>query len=239
MTFLPDLLRGQTALVTGGTSGLGAAIAARFHGLGARVVAAGLEAEKAPITATDGLEVVTLDVTDERAVRRLVGALDRLDILVNAAGITIGKAELHREAFARVIDVNLTSGLDVTDAASPLLRRQGGSVVFFASVMAFLGFANGPAYAASKGGVVQLTKSLAQIYAPDDVRVNAVAPGFIETPLVRLASQGYRDRVTARIPLGHWGQPDEVADVVTFLVSPAARYVTGVTLPIDGGYLTV
>lgn len=249
MTFTPDLLAGRTALVTGATSGIGAGIAEALARLGARVHAAGIGAAAGAVP--DGLaltaqefttrELTTheLDVTDGAAVAALVASCDRLDIVVNCAGI-IRRGDEHRpEVFEEVLAVNLTGTMRVCAAARGKLAETGGSIVNTASMLSFFGGALVPAYSASKGGVAQLTKSLAIAYAPDGIRVNAVAPGWIATPLTR-ALQDDPTRsgpILARTPLGRWGTPSDVAAAVTFLVSPAAAFMTGVVLPVDGGYL--
>ena len=227
---------GQHALVTGGTSGIGLAIAQALRRAGATVIAAGLPAPEADHS---GLTVAPLDVTDNTAVLALLQPLGRLDLLVNAAGV-IRRGDEHDPAvFAQVIDINLNGAMRVASAALPLLARRGGSVVNVASMLSFFGGGAVPAYSASKGGIAQLTKSLAIAWAPQGIRVNAVAPGWIATPLTQaLQDDPARSAaVLARTPLGRWGRPEDITGPVLFLASPAAAFVTGVVLPVDGGYL--
>ena len=169
----------------------------------------------------------------------MVGRLDRLDVLINAAGIIRRGAEHDPDVFAQVIAVNLTGAMRVASAARPLLERSRGSVVNVASMLSFFGGGLVPAYSASKGGVAQLTKSLAIAWAPQGIRVNAIAPGWIATPLTQaLQDDAARSAVVLqRTPMGRWGRPKDLTGPVMFLCSPAAAFVTGVVLPVDGGYL--
>ncbi|UHC13811.1 SDR family oxidoreductase [Methylobacterium currus] len=238
-TFAPDLLAGRTALVTGATSGIGAGIAQALARLGARVHAAGIDAAACEVPAGLALTAHELDVTDGDAVAQIVGACDRLDIVVNCAGI-IRRTDEHRpEVFEEVLAVNLTGTMRVCAASRPRLAETGGAIVNTASMLSFFGGGLVPAYSASKGGVAQLTKSLAIAYAPDGIRVNAVAPGWIATPLTQALQDdpARAGPILSRTPLGRWGTPSDVAAAVTFLVSPAAAFMTGVVLPVDGGYL--
>ncbi len=180
-----------------------------------------------------------LDVTDPASIAALVGQLDRLDVLVNAAGLIRRGDEYDPEIFARVIDVNLIGAMRVTIACRPLLAATKGSVVNIASMLSFFGGGLVPAYSASKGGIAQLTKSLAIGWAAEGIRVNAVAPGWIATPLTQaLQDDPARSApILARTPMGRWGRPEDIIGPVQFLCSPAAAFVTGTVLPVDGGYL--
>ena len=226
----------KTALVAGGRSGIGAAIAAALASrLGMRVIAAGLSP---PSGDPPGIEAADLDVRDPAGIARLVGGLDRIDTLVNAAGIIKRSAEHEPESFAEVVDVNLVGMMRLSVACRDRLASAGGSVVNIASMLSLFGSGVSPGYSASKGGVMQLTKSLAIAWAPLGIRVNAVLPGWIRTDLTRpLRDDPERERtILARTPMGRWGEPADVVGPVLFLAGPDAAFVTGATLTVDGGY---
>ncbi len=234
---------GMSTLVTGGTSGIGWAIAEAFAAEGADVRVTGLtlaEAENATARAVGrSIEAAALDVTDSAAVGNYVRGLPRLDALVNCAGTIRRRDEYDLAVFEQVVGVNLIGTMRMCEAARGYLAKTGGAIVNLGSMYSFFGAAHAPAYAASKGAVVQLTKSLAREYASQNIRVNAVTPGWIRT---RITEPVYSDPVRSapivdRTPLGRWGEPQDVAGPVLFLCSSAAAFVTGVALPVDGGYL--
>jgi NAD(P)-dependent dehydrogenase (short-subunit alcohol dehydrogenase family) len=179
-----------------------------------------------------------LDVTDNEAVKGLIHSLPSLDILVNAAGVIRRDAEFEIDTFSEVIDINLTGAMRACVAAREHLMRSNGCIVNIASMLTFFGGPRVPAYSASKGGIAQLTRSLAVAWAQDGIRVNAVAPGWIATPLTQAIQDDpvRSGPLLSRTPMGRWGKPDEVADPVMFLCSDAARFVTGAILTVDGGY---
>jgi NAD(P)-dependent dehydrogenase (short-subunit alcohol dehydrogenase family) len=242
-TFQEDSFRDTVALVAGGTSGIGAAIGNALAELGASVTVTGgttAEAEEAQTRANFWVErAIALDVRDAVAIAACFSPLSRLDILINCAG-TIRRGEEHDpKVFAEVIDVNLNGTMRLCSAARPLLAKTKGCIVNTASMLSFFGGALVPGYSASKGGVAQLTKSLALAYAADGIRVNAIAPGWIATPLTQpLRDDPARNAaIVSRTPLGRWGAPEDLAGAAIFLCSPAASFVTGSILAVDGGYL--
>jgi NAD(P)-dependent dehydrogenase (short-subunit alcohol dehydrogenase family) len=235
-----DAATQRQVFVSGGTSGIGAAIAHAFAQTGALVTATGATAEEVRAAQpAPNLRHQVLDVRDGAAVKALIEGLGPLDVVVNCAGIIQRQAELEPEAFERTIDINLNGTMRVCAAAREGLKARQGCIVNTASMLSFFGGGLVPGYSASKGGVAQLTKSLAIAYASDQIRVNAVAPGWIATPLTQALQQDAQRsaQILSRTPLGRWGQPQDIADPVLFLASPAARFITGVVLPVDGGYL--
>jgi NAD(P)-dependent dehydrogenase (short-subunit alcohol dehydrogenase family) len=229
----------RVVAVIGGTSGIGAGIAERFLDLGARVAVAGLGVAGTPSTVAGRAEVVELDVTCAGAADAFLGSLPRLDVLVNAAGVIRRADEFDPAVFAQVIEVNLLGVMRACVAARPLLARSSGCIVNLASMLSFFGGPLVPAYTASKGAIMQLTKSLAVAWAAEGVRVNAVAPGWIRTGLTAgiREDEAAEQRILDRTPMRRWGEPADVAGAVAFLAGPDAAFITGAVLPVDGGYL--
>ena len=245
-------LDGKVALVTGGNGGIGLGMAGGLAQAGATVVIAGRNLSKSE-TAAAGLRergwranAMVVDVTDENAVNALVAQVitrhGRLDILVNNAGINIRKPlqDLSLADWHAVMDTNLTSAFLCSKAAWPHMKAAGGGkVINIGSIMSTFGAAYAPAYGASKGGIVQLTRSQAVGWAADKIQANAVLPGWIDTELTQKARDqvdGLHDRVLARTPAKRWGTPGDLAGIAVFLASPASDFLTGAAIPVDGGY---
>jgi len=245
-------LSGRAAVVTGGNAGIGFAIAQALAQAGAAVAVAGRRASEnaaaaAKLSATGARAVaIDADVADEDSCRALVaGAADelgRLDILINNAGTAIRKQpqDYTLTEWRRVIDVNLTGAFLCAQAAYPhLLRRGGGKIINIGSMLSLFGASYTVAYGASKGGIVAMTRSLACAWAKDNIQVNAILPGWIDTELTRAARQqvaGLNERVLNRTPAGRWGTPADFSGVALFLASAASDFVTGTTIAVDGGY---
>ena len=245
-------LKGRVAIVTGGNGGIGLGMARGLAAAGARVVIAARNASKSQAAVKDlaarGGEALAVetDVADERSVARLVETTrerwGRLDILINNAGINIRKPvhELALDEWRRVLDTNLTSAYLCSKAAHPAFKAAGGGkVVNIGSMMSLFGASFAPAYGASKGGIVQLTRSMAVAWARDNIQVNAVLPGWIDTELTQNARRevaGLHESVLRRTPAGRWGGIDDMAGVAVFLSSAASDFVTGTAIPVDGGY---
>jgi len=244
-------LTGKVALVTGGNGGIGLGMARGLARAGARVVVAGRDAAKLDAAVAElqalGSDAIalTMDVADESSIKAGVAQVaqqcGRLDILVNNAGTTVRKPPqaLSLDEFRHVLDTNLTSAFIASKAAYPLLKARGGKVVNIGSMLSIFGASFAAAYGASKGGIVQLTKSLASAWAADNIQVNAVLPGWIDTALTQGARQqleGLNERVLARTPAGRWGQPADFEGIAVFLAGPASDFVTGTAIPVDGGF---
>jgi 2-deoxy-D-gluconate 3-dehydrogenase len=245
-------LKGKVALVTGGNGGIGLGIAKGLARAGADVAIAGRNAAKnaaalAELKALGGSGIALVaDVNDGEQVRRMVAdavkAFGGLDILVANAGINIRKPpqDYSAEEWHRIVDTNLTSVFACCQAAYPeMKRRGGGKIVTIGSMTSIFGFDVGPVYAATKGAVVQLTKSLAAAWAKDNIQVNSILPGFIDTELTQGARRnipGMQERVVNRTPARRWGEPADLAGAAVFFGSRASDFVTGTALPVDGGF---
>jgi 2-dehydro-3-deoxy-D-gluconate 5-dehydrogenase len=244
-------LKGKAALVTGGNGGIGLGMAKGLAQAGAAVAIAGRN-EKKNAEAVRQLEAFSVkaislkvDVEDEKACRAMVHQaareLGRLDILVNNAGMNIRKApqDLALEDWKKVMDTNLTSAFIASQAAYPHLKRAGGKIINIGSMMSIFAAAYLAPYAASKAGIVQLTKALACAWAKDNIQVNAVLPGWIDTALTqkaRVELAGLNERVQSRTPAGRWGEPADLAGIAVFLACAGSDFVTGAAIPVDGGY---
>jgi len=248
-------LKGKVAVVTGGNGGIGLGMARGLARAGARVVVAARNKEKSGAAVRElqalgaGALAVSVDVTQEKSVdamvRETVEKCGGLDILVNNAGINIRKPaqDLSLDEWRQVLDTNLTSAFLCSRSAYPHMKSAGGGkIINIGSMLSIFGAAFAPAYGASKGGIVQLTKSLATGWARDNIQVNAVLPGWIDTDLTRQARkeiQGLHERVLARTPAGRWGGIDDFGGIAVFLASSASDFLTGTAIPLDGGYSTL
>ena len=244
-------LHDKVAVVTGGNGGIGLAMAQGLAQAGARIAVVGRNPDKLQSAVADlrgrgaQASAYAVDVCDEAAVAGLmaqvVADFGRIDILVNNAGMSIRKPvqDLSLDEWHAVMDTNLTSAFLCSRAAYPHLKLRGGKVINIGSMTSIFGASFAPAYSASKGGIVQFTRATATAWALDQIQVNAVLPGWIDTDLTkraRVAVDGLHDRVLARTPAGRWGVPDDLAGIAVFLSSRASDFVTGAAIPVDGGY---
>jgi 2-deoxy-D-gluconate 3-dehydrogenase len=245
-------LKGKVAIVTGGNGGIGLGMALGLAEAGAAIAISGRNAEKNTAAAAEiaklGGKVSTFatDVTDDAACAKLIedvtAQFGRIDILVNNAGINIRKQpqELTLAEWRQVLDTNLTSAFACSQAAYPkMVASGGGKIINIGSMMSIFGAGFAVAYAASKGGIVQMTKALASGWAKDNIQVNAVLPGWIDTDLTKRARSevsGLNAMVLMRTPARRWGVPADLAGIAVFLASPASDFITGTAIPVDGGY---
>jgi gluconate 5-dehydrogenase len=236
----------RTALVTGSTRGIGLALAQALAAAGARVAINGRTAEavEAVVAEIDGAVAAPFDVTDEEAVARGVEALGPVDVLVNNVGMTIRRTlvDLETDEWRRMLDVNLTSAYLVARAvAPPMLERRRGKVINVCSVMSELARPTTGAYAATKGALKMLTRSMCAEWAHDGIQANGIAPGYFRTDLNEALQTdvNFDAWVRARVPAGRWGEPDELGGAVVFLASPASDFVNGHVLIVDGGLSAV
>lgn len=248
-------LQGKVAIVTGGNGGIGKGIAQGFAGVGGDIVIAARNQEKtakAVQEIKDEFKVRVLgikaNILQEREIQSVVEkTLDefgRIDVLVNNAGINIRKMpqDLTADDWDAVLDVNLRGAFLCSKAVYPAMKKGGGKIINIGSMTALFAGAKLAPYGASKGGVVQLTRSLAVAWAPDNIQVNAILPGFIDTELTKKAREqiaGMHEKILARTPAGRWGDPDDLRGTAIFLASKASDFVTGVALPVDGGFSSV
>lgn len=246
-------LKDKVAVVTGGNGGIGKAIARGLAGMGANIVIAARNEAKTKEAVTEihkefGTKVigVKVDIRQEEQIRALAAkareTFGRIDILVNNAGTNIRKLPQDYTAaeWDEVLDTNLRGAFLCSQAVYPAMKAAGGGkVINIGSMTSIFGGAKLAAYGTSKGGIVQMTRSLAVAWAPDNIQVNAILPGWIDTELTRQARKellGLEERVISRTPVGRWGEPDELIGPAIFLASHAADFLTGVALPVDGGY---
>lgn len=245
-------LTGKVAIVTGGNGGIGLGMARGLAEAGANIVVAGRNAAKSEKAVKElgalGIKAaaIAVDVTDEKSCQALIkGTVERfgrLDILINNAGMNNRKPpETYTLAeWREVIDTNLTSAFLCSHAAYPEMKRAGGGkIINIGSMTSIFGVPFALPYASAKGGIVQFSRVLATAWAKDNIQVNAVLPGWIDTALTKVARQqvqGLQERVVARTPAGRWGDPDDFAGIAAFLASSASNFVTGTAIPVDGGY---
>jgi len=232
----PDFsVAGQHVLISGGAGGIGTAFARAFRDSGATVTITDLK----PPVKHDGFRFEVLDVRNDAAVEALAAKIDRLHVLIHCAGRLIRHEEHKPEVFRDIVDIHLVGNIRLATAFRPHLARTKGCLINIGSMYSYFGSPMIPAYTAAKTGIVGLTKSLAVAYAEDCIRVNAIAPGWINTEISRRGreEEAFSAKIMARLPTKRWSEPEELAGTAVFLASPASRLINGVTIPVDGGYV--
>src|ERR1700719_856681 len=245
-------LRKRVAFITGGNGGIGLGMAKGFASAGAAVVIAGRNKAKAQSALSElrslgaQAEFVELDVLNEascqQAIEHAVERFGRLDILVNNAGTTVRAQpqDLTAQEWHLVMNINLTGAFLCSQAAYPHMVRAGaGKIINIGSMMSVFASSYATPYASSKGGIVQMAKAMAEAWAKDNIQVNTILPGWVDTDLTRKAReevQGLHEKVLARTPAGRWGSPDDFAGLAVFLATPASNFITGAAIAVDGGY---
>lgn len=228
---------GRQVLVTGGSDGIGLGIARAFEAAGAAVTITGTRPAEAYDNDFTGLKFIQLNVVDAASVEALAAKVDRLDVLINSVGTVLYESrEFERDGFEQVISVNLTGIMHLCTALAEKLAESGGSIVNLDSLTAHQAARNNPAYSASKAGLLHLNRALAIRWGKKGVRVNGIGPGVVPTKITEnWAKDETAQMIEARMPLGRLGTPDDMAGVALFLASPLASYVTGQSIPVDGG----
>ena len=246
-------LKGKVAIVTGGNGGIGKRIALGFAGMGADIVIAARNQEKIDSTVHEIKEAsggrvlgIQVDVVKEEKIRDMVDQtldnFDRIDILVNNAGVNLRKMpqDYTVSEWDEMLDANLRGSFLCSQAVYPAMKKDGGGkIINIGSMTCILGGAKLVPYGASKGGIVTMMRNLAVAWAPDNIQINAILPGWIDTKLTRQARKdiaGLAERVESRTPMGRWGDPKDLIGAAIFLASPASNFITGVALPVDGGF---
>ena len=231
---------GKSVVITGATGAIGLAFCRGFAAAGANVVAAGATAAEVEADGRiDGVSFRVLDVRSDEAVTRFAADVETIDVLLNGAGVNLRAAEHTPQGFLDTIDINLNGTMRLSYAFHDKLAARQGAVLNICSMYSFFGAPHAPAYSASKGGVAQLTKSLAVAWAKDGIRVNALAPGWIESAMTAVprANPTRNAELMARFPTGRWGTPEDLIGPALFMCSPLAGFVTGAILPVDGAFL--
>jgi NAD(P)-dependent dehydrogenase (short-subunit alcohol dehydrogenase family) len=235
---MPDFsVRGLHAVITGGTGGIGGAFARAFAHHGATVTVTDLREPTEALPA--GVAFMPLDVRDDAAVAAVAASVPRCDVLIHCAGRLIRHEEYQIETFKDVIDIHLVGALRLANAFHDKLKVRPGCIINIGSMYSYFGAPMIPAYASAKTAIVGLTRSQALAYAADGIRVNAIAPGWINTTISRRGREdaAFNAKVMMRLPTGRWSEPEELAGTAVFLASPAAALINGVTIPVDGGYV--